>query len=101
MNLAGDTFTVNQCCMSKRHDTSVFYGGERCRQYSVKRNCQTVEDGSFNVSTYYRRYIYTSYRKDSLNKESLQRAIAISTRALRILMRYRNLVKKLDITTMF
>ncbi|AQZ15265.1 hypothetical protein BZL39_H06440 [Zygosaccharomyces parabailii] len=69
-------FNVNQCFVKKKYNSSIFYGGEKCRCYFVKEVVIPVNSGSFAIRTSYNEYIYTDFCKNASKKKLAQKAVA-------------------------
>ncbi|SJM88947.1 uncharacterized protein ZBIST_5147 [Zygosaccharomyces bailii] len=69
-------FNVNQCFVKKKYNSSIFYGGEKCRCYFVKEVVIPLNSGSFAIRTSYNEYIYTDFCKNASKKKLAQKAVA-------------------------
>ena len=69
-------FNVNQCFVKKKYNSSIFYGGEKCRCYFVKEVVIPVNSGSFAIRTNYNEYIYADFCKNASKKKLAQKAVA-------------------------
>lgn len=56
--------------------------------FFVRKVVIPVDSGSYDIRTGYDEYIYTDYCKNSLNKKLAQKAVAITTRASKIMVKY-------------